>query len=303
MTAIVLPEALQRRVEAAAGGFLRGDGLPTLDFTQPAGEPALIAVDSVSWRIFKNPIALFIGGVAAVILELAEPRVRAGVWDHTSFRTDPAQRLKRTGLAAMVTVYAARSHAEAMIAGVNRRHARVTGTADDGRVYAADDVELLNWVQATASYGFIEAFHRFARPLSDAERDQAWAEAGPAARLYGATGAPTSRAEWNAQLAAMTPKLTASPIVFEFLDIMRAAPLLPAAARPLQALLIRAAVDLTPPEVARIVGLEPQHGLASWQVPIVSTAARAADRLPLKEAPPAQACLRLGLPADWLYRR
>ena len=101
----------------------------------------------------------------------------------------------------------------------------------------------------------------------------------------------------------MAPKLTASPIVFEFLDIMRAAPLLPGVARPLQSLLIRAAVDLTPPEVARIVGLERRHGLASWQKPIVRAAARAADRLPLKEAPPAQACLRLGLPADWLYRR
>ncbi|NBW08140.1 MAG: DUF2236 domain-containing protein [Caulobacteraceae bacterium] len=303
MTAIILPEALQRRVEAAAGDFLRADGLPVIDFSEPKGEPALIGADSVSWRIFKNPIALFIGGVAAVILELAEPRVRAGVWDHTSFRTDPAPRLKRTGLAAMVTVYAARSQAEAMIAGVNRRHARVTGTADDGRAYAADDLELLNWVQATASYGFIEAFHRFARPLSPDERDRAWAEAGPAARLYGATGAPASSAEWQVQLDAMTPKLTASPIVFEFLDIMRAAPLLPGLARPLQSLLIRAAVDLTPPEVARIVGLEPRHGLSSWQAPIVRAAARAADRLPLKEAPPAQACLRLGLPADWLYRR
>jgi uncharacterized protein (DUF2236 family) len=302
MTALVLPEALQRRVEAAAGGFLRADGLPAIDFSQPAGEPALIEADSVSWRIFKNPIALFIGGVAAVILELAEARVRSGVWDHTSFRTDPAPRLRRTGLAAMVTVYAARSQAEAMIAGVNRRHARVVGQADDGRAYAADDLELLDWVQATASYGFIEAFHRFARPLPDKDRDRAWAEAGPAARLYGATGAPASEAEWRAQLAAMAPKLTASPIVFEFLDIMRKAPLLPAAARPLQALLIRAAVDLTPPEIASVVGLEPRHGLSSWQASIVRAAAKAADRLPLREAPPAQACVRLGLPADWLYR-
>ena len=52
-----------------------------------------------------------------MILELAEPRVRSGVWDHTSFRTDPVTRLRRTGLAAMVTVYAPRETAEAMIAG------------------------------------------------------------------------------------------------------------------------------------------------------------------------------------------
>ena len=104
MTALALPSPIQRRVEAEAGAFLRPEGLPEIDFAEPAGEPALVPADSVSWQVFKNPVSLFIGGVAAVILELAEPRVRAGVWDHTSFRTDPVPRLQRTGLAAMVTV-------------------------------------------------------------------------------------------------------------------------------------------------------------------------------------------------------
>ena len=79
-------------------------------------------------------------------------------------------------------------------------------------------------------------------------------------------------------------------------------PLIPGPARPLQPLLIRAAVDLVPPEVARVVGLKPLHGLSSWQRTLIRTAARAADRLPLRDAPPAQACLRMGLPGDWLYR-
>jgi uncharacterized protein (DUF2236 family) len=59
--------------------------------------------------VFRNPLSLFVGGITAVLLELAEPRVRTGVWEHTAFRTQPQQRLQRTGLAAMVTVYAARS--------------------------------------------------------------------------------------------------------------------------------------------------------------------------------------------------
>jgi hypothetical protein len=44
------------------------------DFLRPAGEAALVSPDSVSWRVFKNPLSLFIGGVAAVIMELAELR-------------------------------------------------------------------------------------------------------------------------------------------------------------------------------------------------------------------------------------
>ena len=113
----------------------------------------MTAPDSVSWRIFKNPVSLFVGGVAAVILELAEPRVRSGVWEYTGFRTDPALRIRRTGLAAMITVYGPRSAAEAMIAMVRRLHERVRGTTPAGVSYHANDPELLNWVQATAALG------------------------------------------------------------------------------------------------------------------------------------------------------
>ena len=112
MTApIVVPWPLQRALEAATRSLFDLRELPSADFSRPFGEPALVPADSVSWRVFKNPLSLFIGGVAAVIMELAEPRVRTGVWEHTTFRLDPVRRLRRTGLAAMITVYSARSKA------------------------------------------------------------------------------------------------------------------------------------------------------------------------------------------------
>lgn len=302
MTALFF-KPVRNRIDAAAAAFMQPADLPPFDFSQPAGEAALIAHDSVSWQVFKNPVSLFIGGVAAVILELAEARVRAGVWDHTRFRTDPVPRLKRTGLAAMVTVYGPASKARSMIAGIVRRHSRVTGTADDGRPYKANDTRLLNWVQATAGYGFTEAFHRYVRPLTAEERDRAWSDAYPTAILYGAIGAPRSEAEWQVQLADMTPQLSPSPIVFEFLDIMRKADAFPAMARPIQILLVRAAVDIVPLEVARVVGLTPQDGLKGWQRALVRRIAQGADRFPLHQSPAAQSCVRLGLPADWLYTR
>lgn len=303
MVLALLTEPIQRRIDRAAADYMQPDDMPPVDFTQPAGEPALIAHDSVSWQVFKNPVSLFIGGVAAVILELAEPRVRAGVWDHTSFRTDPVPRLKRTGLAAMVTVYAPASKAEAMIAGIRRRHNRVSGLTEEGQPYHANDIELLDWVQATAAYGFSEAFHRYVRPLSEADRNRSWNASYKTASLYGAVGAPRSEADWQLQLAAMTPKLTPSPIVFEFLDIMRKANAFPNYARPVQRLLIRAAIDLVPPKVAEIVGLKASDGLAAWQVPMVKALARGADRVPLRQSPAALSSVRLGLPPDYLYRR
>ena len=152
-----LPSPLQRRIEALAEGLLSPGSVPPPDFTSPPGEAALFAPGSVSWRVFANPVTLFIGGVAAVILELAEPRVRHGVWDHSSFRTAPLERLQRTGLAALVTVYGPESRARAMIDAVREAHGRVSGTTPAGAPYSATDPELLDWVQATATWGFVAA--------------------------------------------------------------------------------------------------------------------------------------------------
>ncbi|MBB4004663.1 oxygenase MpaB family protein [Aurantimonas endophytica] len=102
------------------------------DFSNPAGEPALAPVDGVTWRGFANPISRFIGGVAAALLELAEPSVRTGVWDHSSFQNDSGMRLRRTGVAAMMTVYGPRSEAETLIARVVRMHGHVQGTTPGG---------------------------------------------------------------------------------------------------------------------------------------------------------------------------
>ena len=174
---------------------------------------------------------MFVGGVAAVVLELAEPRVRTGVWEHTAFRTDPLGRLQRTGYAAMMTVYGPRSRAAAMIAGVNRRHATIAGRTPAGEAYRADDPELLAWVQATAAFGFLAARERLVAPLAPAERDAYYAEGGPAARLYGVTAPPADAAAVEALFDDLRPRLEPSPIVTEFLRIVLRMPALPVLAR------------------------------------------------------------------------
>src|SRR5262245_21442530 len=184
-----------RSLEAAARALLEPRDGTHVDFLLPIGGAALVSAESVSWRVFKNPLSLFIGGVTAVIMELAEPRVRTGLWEHTTFRLDPIRRLRRTGLAAMVTIYGARSTAGPMIARIRRMHEMVAGTTASGEAYRANDSELLNWVQGTAAYGFLQAYHMYVQPLSSSERDRYYAEGVPAASLYGATGAPTSEVE------------------------------------------------------------------------------------------------------------
>ena len=262
------------------------------DFSQPLGEPSLAPADGVSWRIFANPVALFVGGVTAVLLELAEPSVRSGVWDHGGFLRDPGMRLRRTGAAAMMTVYGPRSQAEKMIAHVVRVHGHVRGTTPDGVAYHANDARLLDWVQATAVFGFGEAYHRYVRPLSAAEKDAAFAEGALSAGLYGATGLPPSWAAWEALLAATAPGLEGSSILADFLRIMAEAPLVPSPLRPLQRLLVRAAVEIVPEPVRSLPQLR-GRGLRLGEAALARALARVAARLPLGETPQVQAARRV----------
>jgi uncharacterized protein (DUF2236 family) len=293
----------RHKLEARLAHLLRPDGSTDGDFLQPRGEPALLASDSVSWKIFKNPLGLYIGGITAVVLQLAEPRVGTGLWRYTAFRQRPLERLQRTGHAAMMTVYGPRSRTEQMIAAVARLHARVRGTASDGRAYCASDPELLEWVHATACFGFLEAYHAYVQPVAAFDRDRFYSEGRPAAELYGAKSIPGSQAAIEALFARMGGHLQRSDIVLEFLRIMPRVPALPAPLRPLQGVLVKAAIEVIPAGLRARIGLGEAWSLAPWQRNLVCRAGDAADRLILTTNPAVQACRRLDLPDEFLYAR
>ena len=301
ISTIRLPSALQRYLNGTVDALLSGEPGRDSDFSRPLREEALVPADSLSWRILKNPIALFVGGTAAVILELAEPAVRAGVWEHSSFRKDPLKRLKRTGLAAMISVYGARSVAEPMIARVVRMHASVQGTTAAGARYSASDPRLLTWVHATAAFGFAEAYSRYVQPLSTQNLDDFYHEGAPVSRLYGALDSPRSAAEMQALFASTRPWLAPSPIIFEFLRIMRDTAAFPRPLRWLQPMLLRAAVELIPEWLRERLGLSDYYGLRGHEHRVTKWAGAAADRIILPSSPAVQSCLRLGLPISYLY--
>ena len=298
-----LTAPLRHRLESGLARLVWPEGRAGDDFLEPRGEPALLAADSITWQVFSNPVALFIGGVTAVVLELGEPRVRTGVWEHTSFRERPLERLQRTGFAALMTVYGPRSRAESMIEGVGRRHARVHGVTPAGQAYRATDPDLLEWVHATACFGFVEAYHAYVRQLTPLQRDRFHAESRPVATRYGAVSVPSSAAALEALFERMAPLLEPSAIVTDFLHIVGRMPALPAPVRPLQRVLVRAAVELVPPHLRVRIGLDDAWRLARWERTLVRAAARAVDRVRLGTHPAVHACRRLGLPDDHLDRR
>ena len=290
--------ALTRPLQRRLVRLIYPPGTQADDFLMPPGEPALLAPDSVSWRIFRNPVALLVGGVAAVLLELAEPRVRSGVWEHTTFRELPLARLQRTGYATMMTAFGARSRTEAMVRRINAGHARIAGRTPAGVAYRADDVELLTWVHATAMFGFLQAYGACVRPVAAAERDAFYAENQPSARLYGVQAPPASEREMVALLERMRPQLEPSDIVLEFLAIMERVPLLPAIARPLQRLLVKAAVQCLPAWTRQRLGLDgARWAVPAWQWRVLRVLGRAADHLDHPTLPAMLVRRRLGAEA------
>lgn len=271
-TSRTVPAARAARRGPLAGG--------NVNYLEPAGDPGLFGPDSMAWRVHANPIALAIGGVAAVILELAEPRVRSGVWDHSTFKTNPLGRMQRTGEATLITTYGPTKAAEARVAMVTRMHERVGGKTPEGQAYTALEPELMTWVHVTAGWGFMNAYHRYVRPLSRADQDRYYAEGGRLGRMFGAPEPPDSVAGVEAWFDRMRPMLVPHPIIGEFLGIVSTTSPLGLAGRALQPLVVQAAIDLVPKDIQAKLGLRPNPlGLAAARA-VLGMLARAAESAP-----------------------
>ena len=273
-----------------------------IDYANPPGEPAYLEPGSMHWRVYKNPIALAVGGVAAVLLEFADARIRSGVWDHSTYKADPIGRSKRTGIAAMVGVYGPQPAARRVIQGVTNMHTRVVGETPKGESYKALDVELLDWVSATAGYGFLNAYDRFVEPLTEAEKTRFYAEAHPIARLYGVKYSPSSQADFMAMMEKLLPRFEPHPIVGEFLDIIQSGQAAPNAPKFLHKALARASVSLLPPAVREKLALGRDYDLTTVDRLALKAAGALAEKIAVRSSPPSQASVRLGLPYDFLYR-
>jgi uncharacterized protein (DUF2236 family) len=277
--------------------------IPRLDFSKPEGDPGLLGPGSMGWKVSANPIVSAVGGIAAVILELAEKHVRAGVWDHSTFKVDPIRRMERTGMAAAAVTYGPTKMARQTFDRVTRMHERVTGTTHDGQAYRAMDPALLTWVHVTAAWGFLNAYKRYADPgLSVEDEDRYYREGEVIGKGFGAEWVPTSKAKMDSYMAEMTPKLYANDTVHEFLELVRNATPLGRAGKPVQRLITQAAIDLLPKHLQDQCGVTVSAAARPMVRPAVRALANTAGLAMrfAKESPSHQACRRMGVSTDCL---
>jgi uncharacterized protein (DUF2236 family) len=162
-------------------------------------KPGLYSDDSITRRVNRENV-LFLGGGRALLMQLAHPKVAAGVDEHSDFRAHPIRRLRRTILMTMAIVFGDRETAMAAARGVNQVHARVKG-----HDYRALDPDLLLWVHATLMDTALVTYEAFVKPLLPREREDFYQEFKLMGELLGIPRDrfPLALSDFDAYMAAM----------------------------------------------------------------------------------------------------
>lgn len=144
--------------------------------------------------------SLLAGGAAAILLQLADPRVAAGVAAHSDFVNRPFDRLLGTLDYLYAVGFGPPELAERMARLVDARHRPVHGrAAPDGARYSAFDPDAQRWVAATITAVTLQLHERLVGPLPAADGDLIVRRLGALGGRLQATNAgwPDGRAEFD----------------------------------------------------------------------------------------------------------
>jgi uncharacterized protein (DUF2236 family) len=223
-------------------------------------DAGLFGPGSVTWKVHAHP-AMLIGGMRALIIQSMHPLALAGVVQHSDFRAQPLDRLRRTATYVRVTTFGDTAAALAAGERVRRIHRHVRGIDRvTGREYSAEDPETLLWVHCVEVHSFLAAYRAYGGRLSEDEQDGYLAESARVAELVGIDPGevPGSVAAMRDYFEAMMPSLCISLGAREAIDFVASPPLtrdlLPFA--PALRLCATAAVGLVPRRLRRLAGID-----------------------------------------------
>ncbi|HYN30731.1 MAG TPA: oxygenase MpaB family protein [Dermatophilaceae bacterium] len=264
-------DALRRRIATAVRDRVAGKDRQQAEdrIWRSPGQRWFGPVDPI-WRLHADT-SMFVGGIRALLLQSLHPLAMAGVAGHSGFKGDPWGRLQRTSTFLATTTYGTAADAERLLGRIRRVHETVSGTAPDGRAYAASDPHLLAWVHVAEADSFLSTHQVFgATPLTPDEADTYVAQLGTVAARLGVVDPPRTVAELEGALTAYRPELSLTEAAIEARDFLLWEPPLPLAARGPYAVLAGGAVATLQPWARDLLGLP--------SVPPVDSVARAAAR-------------------------
>ncbi len=151
--------------------------------SRPASD-AMHSSATLSWRLNSRWFVL-LGGARAAIMQVADPKVAAGVAQYSSFRTDPLGRLDRT-MDAMLTIgFGTPERREQVLAELREVHGRVRGRTSDGAPFAALDPQLMYWVLATLVDTVMVVERRYRGRMRHVDRERYVDESRAMAEAFG----------------------------------------------------------------------------------------------------------------------
>lgn len=168
--------------------------------------------DRAILRRYAGDATYLAGGAAAILLQLADPRVASGVARHSGFRERPLDRLASTYEYLMALWFGDERDIRHVVRVVDARHARVRG--DGAPAYDARDPDAQRWVAATIVHVQTDLERRMSRESLPPHIADALvrAYAPLAGNLQGgAAGWPATRAEFDAWWADRMDRVAVGP--------------------------------------------------------------------------------------------
>ena len=171
----------------------------------------LFPPNSMVWKINRDA-AVLLGGLRALIMQIAHPLVAQGVADHSRFQQDPIGRLNRTLKVVLALAFGNRETIIGALSFLDKIHRPVkgqlsepTGSFSVEKPYSADDQDLRFWVFATLVESSLTMYERLVHPLTADEKAIYYEENLRMAELLqiAQTGIPENYEEFEAYFNGM----------------------------------------------------------------------------------------------------
>jgi len=154
---------------------LQADSFPLGRRDRPHHE-ALFGLTSASWRLRQGGVVMSMAKARAALLQIAHPKIAAGLIEHSTFEADPYKRVKITGQTMSAISFGSTAERNEALRLLRQLHSNVRGNLDDGQRYNASDPTLMWFVLATLIDSDLLVEEQYIRSFVERDRDAYYEE-------------------------------------------------------------------------------------------------------------------------------
>ncbi len=234
------------------------DGKPPWLDIIAAGETGGFYIPSDAPWVVHRDFGTLVGGIRALLVQALHPATLAGVRNHSRYEQDPLGRLAGTIRWLTVTTFGSFDAIAGEASRVNRLHDRVVG--EQPVSYRAADPRLLLWVHVAFTDSFLTAHELYCEAKIPGGADNYVAQWAKSVEPLGLNEAPRNLTELNDVLTRYQPELTYNQDTEAVVRFIRKPPL-PILARPIYALLFKAALLSLRPNHLALLGFKKPNAI------------------------------------------